>query len=288
VTASLPVSVVLPVRDEEDNLAAALASVAPADEVVVVDSHSRDRTAAIAEEAGARVVQFDFRPGGPKKKSWALQTLELRNPWVLLLDADERVPPALWREIEAAIGDPDAADGYYVDRELVFMGRPMRSFRPNWNLRLFRRGVARIEDLALADVPLTGDNEIHEHVVVDGSTRYLRTPLLHDDYRGLTAWLERHNKYATWEAHLYSRFRREPLAAGPLDLLRLDPFRRKRLLRRIWVRLPFRPGLRFAVWYVGRRGFLDGRPGFIFCVLMSYYEFIIGAKLRELEKARAA
>jgi glycosyltransferase involved in cell wall biosynthesis len=286
VSGTLPISVVLPVRDEEENLAAALASVARADEVVVVDSHSADRTAAIAEGAGARVVQFDFRPGGPKKKSWALQNLELRNPLVLLLDADERVPPALWAEIEQAVADPEAVDGYYVDRELVFMGRPMRSFRPNWNLRLFRRGRARIEDLALADLPLTGDNEIHEHVAVAGPTRYLRTPLLHNDYRGLTAWLERHNKYATWEAHLYQRFRREPLPAGPLELLRLDPFRRKRLLRRVWVRLPFRPGLRFAVWYVGRRGFLDGRAGFIFCVLMSYYEFIIGAKLRELEQAR--
>jgi glycosyltransferase involved in cell wall biosynthesis len=286
--AKLPISVVLPVLNEEENLPDALRSVALADEVIVIDSHSRDRTAEIARDAGAQLVEFDFRPGGPKKKAWALRTLSFRNPWVLLIDADERVPPALWREIEAAIGAADAADGYYVDRELVFMGRPMRSFRPNWNLRLFRRGRARIEDLALADLPHTGDNEIHEHVSVDGRVRYLRTPLLHNDYRGLTAWLDRHNKYATWEAHLYDRFRREPLPAGPLELLRLDPFRRKRLLRRVWVRLPFRPGLRFAVWYFGRRGFLDGRPGFIFCVLMSYYEFIIGAKLRELEQGRTS
>jgi hypothetical protein len=107
--------------------------------------------------------------------------------------------------------------------------------------------------------------------------------LLHDDYRGLTAWLERHNEYATWEAHLYRKFRSEPLGVGPLGFLRLDPFRRKRVLRRVWVRLPFRPTLRFLVWYLARRGFLDGREGFIFCVLMSYYEFIISAKLRELE-----
>ena len=99
----------------------------------------------------------------------------------------------------------------------------------------------------------------------------------------LTAWLDRHNRYATWEAHLYRKFRREPIGVGPVGFLRLDPFQRKRVLRRIWVRLPLRSPIRFFVWYVGRGGFLDGRPGFVFCALMSWYEFIIGAKLRELD-----
>jgi glycosyltransferase involved in cell wall biosynthesis len=275
------VTVILPVKNEEENLPDALASVDWADEVIVVDSHSSDRTAELAREAGANVVQFDHVPGGPKKKSWALSNLAPRNDWLLLLDADERVPPGLRAEIEGALeGD---RDGYYVDRELVFMGRPLRCFNPNWNLRLFRKGRGRMEDLELQDVPGTGDNEIHEHVTVDGSTGYLRTPLRHDDYRGLTAWLDRHNRYATWEAHLYRKFRSEPIGVGPVGFLRLDPFQRKRVLRRIWVRLPFRTPVRFLVWYVGRRGFLDGRAGFVFCVLMSYYEFIIGAKLRELD-----
>jgi glycosyltransferase involved in cell wall biosynthesis len=278
---SAPLTVILPVKNEEENLPDALASVDWADEVIVVDSHSSDRTAELAREAGANVVQFDHVPGGPKKKSWALGNLAPRNDWLLLLDADERVPPGLRAEIERALeGD---RDGYYVDRELVFMGRPLRCFNPNWNLRLFRKGRGRMEDLELQDVPGTGDNEIHEHVTVDGSTGYLRTPLRHDDYRGLSAWLDRHNRYATWEAHLYRKFRSEPIGVGPVGFLRLDPFQRKRVLRRIWVRLPFRTPVRFLVWYVGRRGFLDGRAGFVFCVLMSYYEFIIGAKLRELD-----
>ena len=102
------------------------------------------------------------------------------------------------------------------------MGRKLRCFNPNWNMRLFRRGHGRMEDLELHDVPGTGDNEIHEHVKVDGATGYLRTPLRHDDDRGLTAWLERHNRYATWEAHLYRKFRREPIGVGPVGFLRLD------------------------------------------------------------------
>jgi glycosyltransferase involved in cell wall biosynthesis len=280
---SVPLTVILPARNEEVNIGEALASVQWADERIVVDSHSTDRTEEIARMAGAEVVQFDYAPGGLKKEAWAFANLDVRNEWIFLLDADERIPPALRKEIEEAIRST-AVNGYYVDRELVFMGRAMRSFRPNWNLKLVRRGRAGIEDMALPDFDIDRDSKVHEHVVVDGAKGFLRTPLLHDDYRGLTAWLDRHNGYATWEAHLYRKFRREPLGVGPISFLRLDAFQRKRVLRRLWVRLPFRPGLRFLTWYVARGGFLDGREGFIFCVLMSYYEFIIGAKLRELGK----
>jgi glycosyltransferase involved in cell wall biosynthesis len=275
-------TVILPVRNEEANIGAALESVAWADELIVVDSHSVDATAQVAEAAGAKVVQFEYDGSGPKKKRWALENVAVESPWILMLDADERVTPELRAEIEQAVDRGDRA-GYYLDRELWFMGRRMRSFRPNWNMRLFRAGAARMEDLELESVPGTGDNEIHEHFTVDGSVGYLRAPLLHDDYRGLSAWIDRHNRYATWEAHLYRKFRSEPIGASPLQLLRLDAFKRKRVLRRIWVRLPFRPALRFVVWYVLRRGFLDGREGYVFCRFMAWYEFLIGAKLRELD-----
>jgi glycosyltransferase involved in cell wall biosynthesis len=277
----LPVTVVIPARSEERNLPDALESVHWATRVIVVDSRSPDHTADIARRAGAEVVQFDHASSGPKKKAWALRELDFRTDWVLFLDADERVTPALAAEIATAITDEDA-DAFYIDREFVFMGRSLRCFRPNWNLRLFRPGLTSIEDLGLNDLPRTGDNEIHEHFVCAGRSRFLREPLLHDDDRGVTAWLERHNRYATWEAELYLRLRTEPVGVGVAGFLRLDPFQRKRVLRRVWVRLPFRPAVRFFVWYVLRRGFLDGRAGLVFCRLMSYYEFIIGLKLREL------
>jgi glycosyltransferase involved in cell wall biosynthesis len=282
---TVPVTVILPVKNEEEHLPAALASVAWADEVIVVDSHSTDRTAELSNLAGAEVVQFDYVPGGPKKKTWALANLAPRNDWLLLLDADERIPDGLRTEIEHSIRNGDK-DGYYIDRELTFMGTPLRCFNPNWNLRLFRKGRGRIEDLELQGVPGTGDNEIHEHATVDGTAGFLRTPLRHDDYRGLTNWLDRHNRYASWEARLYQKFRREPIGVGPVGFFGLDSFQRKRALRRLWVRLPFRPSLRFFIWYVGRGGILDGRAGFTYCVLMSYYEFIIGAKLHELEERK--
>lgn len=283
----VPVSVVVPVLNESRNLPAALASVSWAGQVIVVDSQSTDGTAELARRLGAEVVPFQFTGHGPRKKNWALATLPFRYEWVLLLDADERVPPPLQVAIIQAVR-ANRADGYYLDRELVFLGRPLRCLRPNWNLRLFKHRLGRFEDLGLGQLPGTGDNEVHEHVRLNGRIGFLHPPLRHEDERDISAWLERHIRYSIWEAHLYRRFRAEPLLPALPDLLARDPVRRRRALRRVWVRLPCRPALRFLVWYVLRRGVLDGRAGLIYCLLMAWYELIIGLRLRALSTATGA
>lgn len=276
----VPVSVLLPVRNEELNLEPALASVGWASEVWVVDSRSTDRTLEIARRHTDLIVQFDYPGHGPKKKNWALDRLPFANDWVLILDADERVPPALAAEIEAAVA-AGVADGYHLDRDYVFMARSLRSFRPNWNLRLFRHRLGRYEPLA-TEAPATGDNEVHEHVVLRGRAGYLRTPLRHEDRRPLRAWVDNHNRYSDWETHVYRRLRSEPF--GLAQLVAGGPGRwRHNGLKRLWVRLPCRPLARFAAFYVLRRGFLDGRAGFRYGVLMAFYEYLIGLKLREAE-----
>lgn len=278
----LPVTVLLPVRNEELNLPAALESVGWASEVWVVDSHSADHTVEVARAYTDLVVQFDYDGRGPKKKNWSLQNLPLANEWVLILDADERITPELAAEIRSAIAS-DAADGFYIDREYVFMGRSLRSFRPNWNLRLFKHRLGRYERLA-THAPLTGDNEVHEHVVLRGRVGYLRSPMLHEDRRPLRAWVDNHNRYSDWEVQVYRRLRSEPLNLAAL--FSGGPGRwRHNGLKRLWVRLPLRPLARFMAFYVLRRGFLDGREGFRYSVLMGYYEYLIGLKLRELELA---
>lgn len=276
---SIPVSVVLPVLNEALNLPAALASVYWAAEVFVVDSGSMDETASIAEAHGARVTQFAYQPADLKKKAWSLRHLPFSHDWTLYLDADERVPPSLASEIARAVESPEF-DGYFIDRQFMFRGKELRSYRPDWNLRLFRHRLARIEDLGLHHLIGTGDNEIHEHFVLSGDKGFLSTALLHHDYRGIGPWIDRHNKYATWEAHLYIKLQREALTWPSLR----DPRLRNRALRRIWVRLPTRPVLRFIIWYIGKQGFRDGWRGLQYSLLMAWYEFVITVKIRELEQ----
>lgn len=283
---TLPVSVIIPVLNEEANLADCLASVRWADEVFVVDSHSTDRTAEIAQQHGAKVVQFDFQPGGPRKKNWALEHLPFRNEWILLLDADERITPELEAEIRREFASGPKCDGYYLNRKLIFMGRWLRhgGNYPSWNLRLFKHRLGRYERLATEELQSAGDVEVHEHVVLDGPAGYLPEPMLHLDYKDLSRWIERHNRYSTWDAKMrLNLLEGREVSSIPAHLFG-TPVERKRWLKKVWVRLPCRPCLRFLYMYVFRLGFLDGKPGFIYAVLKATHEFHISAKMWEMKQ----
>src|SRR5262249_38751654 len=131
----VPVSALVPMLNEEANIAACLASLRFCDEVWVVDSHSQDQSPCIAEASGAKLVQFNYVPGGPKKKNWALANVPFKHPWVLIIDCDERVPPELAEEIRAAVDDPGECVGYYINRRVIFLGRWLRHcWYPSWNL----------------------------------------------------------------------------------------------------------------------------------------------------------
>lgn len=289
---SIPVSVIVPAKNEENNLPACLQSIAPADEIFVVDSQSSDRTAEIAADYGAKVVQFYFKGGWPKKKNWSLENLPFRNEWVMIVDCDERIPLALWEEIAIAIQQPDY-DGYYLNRKVIFLGQWLRygGRYPDWNMRLFRHPKGRYENLHTADVNNTGDNEIHEHVLLKGKFGYLSNDMIHEDFRDIYQWLERHNRYSNWEARVYYNFLtgkyNEYTIKGETILPNLwgNAVERKRWLRQFWVRyVPFKPLLRFTTIYVFLFGFLDGRAGYIYARLMSHYEYQIGVKIYELKR----
>lgn len=270
-----PVSVLVPTLDEELNLGECLQSLQWADEVFVVDSFSRDRTLEIARDYGAHVVQHAFESYS-RQKNWALETLPFRNQWVLIVDADERVTPGLRCEIENVVVD-SGYDGYYLNRRFIFLGHWIRraGWYPSWNLRLFRHKIGRYDD-----------REVHEHVVLDGTTGYLGHDLLHQDRRGLEAFVARHNRYSTLEAA--ARFKAAQNAPDrarlPVNLL-TSPVHRKRFLReRIWPRVPGKPMALFVYMYVLRRGFLDGRAGLALCVFHAFQEFMVGLKLAELRR----
>jgi len=281
----VPVSVIIPVKNEEQNIAACLDSVSWADEAWVVDSGSSDQTVEIAKRYSDRIACFDYRGGFPRKKNWALETLPFRNDWVLILDADERVTPELEQEIRDLLSGPGQRDGYYINRRLIFLGRWIRhcGWYPSWNMRLFKHRLGRYERLETEDVENIGDVEVHEHVVLKGESGYLSNDLLHEDFKSIFHFVERHNRYSNWDARVYANLGKGIDSGNAIESSFFgSPLERKRWIKRMWVKLPGRPLLRFIWMYVIRLGFLDGKPGLIFCTLMSMHEAVISAKLYEM------
>ena len=276
--ARVPVSVLVPIKDEAANLPRCLASVQWADEVFVVDSQSTDGSIEIAEQHGAKIVQFHFNGTWPKKKNWALENLPFKHDWVFILDADEALPTGAADEIGKAIVDPALA-GYWVNRRFMFLGQWLRhAYYPNWNLRLFRHALGRYEQLTVAATD-SGDNEVHEHVVVKGPTGRLKFEIDHYAFPSVEVFVEKHNRYSNWEARVAvegQSDQAESLHHEHVDL--------KRRLKSISRRLPFRPLLRFLYVYIWQKGFLDGRAGFYFARLHAFYEFLCVAKTYELRQ----
>lgn len=276
----IPVSVVVPIRNEEENLDRCLSSIAWADEIFVVDSASTDTSVAIAERHGAKVVQFQFNGTWPKKKNWALENLPFRNEWVLILDADEVLPAGAGVEMNEAVTKPGEIAGYWINRRFFFLGRWLRhSYYPNWNLRLFRHALGRYERLTEAETH-SGDNEVHEHVVVKGPTARLRCEMDHYAFPSVDVFIEKHNRYSNWEARV-AVDGLLPKSAGELSHGRVERRRRLKLLSQ---KLPCRPFLRFLYIFVWQKGFLDGRDGYYFARLHATYEFLSVVKTYELRR----
>lgn len=195
----LPVSVIVPARNEARNLQRCLASLTLAGEIYVVDSGSVDDTVRIAESYGATVVQFHYRGGWPKKRQWAMDTLPLSYDWILLLDADEVLTRELAVEIQSVIQSPDV-DGYYIALEMYFLGRRLRHSGASFSkLSLFRKGRGRFECRLHDQDTSMADMEVHEHVIVDGTTRHLRHPLVHHNVESLDRYIQKHNEYSNWK-----------------------------------------------------------------------------------------
>jgi glycosyltransferase involved in cell wall biosynthesis len=266
----VPVSVIIPVKNEARNLERCLQSVGWASEVFVVDSQSTDGTCEIAARFRAEVIQFKYTGGWPKKKNWALQTINFANAWILLLDADEVVMEGGAGEIANVVRRGDSVVGYWINRRFMFLGKWLRhAYYPNWNLRLFKHSLGRFERLVKGETN-SGDVEIHEHVFVSGRTGRLRTELEHYAFPTVESFIERHNRYSNWEAQLALELSDKNVAGRPQhDLVNL-----RRRLRHLSRQLPMRPFLRFLYVYIFQRGFLDGIEGYYFARLHACYEWM--------------
>jgi glycosyltransferase involved in cell wall biosynthesis len=276
-TSRVPVSIIVPIKNEAANLPRCLSSVQWADEIFVVDSQSTDDSARIAEQHGARVEQFCFNGIWPKKKNWALENLPFKNEWVFILDSDEVLPAEAEKEFANTIANAGDIAGYWINRRFYFLGRWLKhAYYPNWNLRLFRHSLGRYEKLTNVETD-SGDNEVHEHVVVKGPTSRLRCEMDHYAFPSIDVFIEKHNRYSNWEARVAVENREgQALAHEHVDL--------KRSLKALAKRLPFRPLLRFLYIYVWQKGFLDGREGYYFARLHAMYESLSVAKTYEYRK----
>ena len=292
---SVPVSLLVPVLNEERNIAGCLRRMRWASELCVIDSNaSTDLTVPIAQAFGANVYRFNYdrTTGWPKKKNWALENVPWKNEWVLILDADEYMTPELAREIRDVVTgnwkpsgkptEPGCGDGFWINRRFMFMGRWIRGcgYYPSWNVRLLKHGKGRYERLGNLGDTGSGDNEVHEHILLDnGPAGYLRHEFLHYAYPDLTVWTEKHNRYTTWEAHAERGEAKGNVKANFFG----SPIERRRWLKKMSRKLPGRPALRFMYSYFVQQGFRDGYPGYVMCRLLGWYELMSIAKRKEMD-----
>ena len=267
----MSVSILILPRNEETNIGACLDCLKGFDDVVVLDSVSTDRTRDIATESGARVVVRPF-DNWASHQNWAMEHIKFHNPWVFYLDADERMHDDLRAEIRGIAADASRKEvAYFCGRRNYFMGRWIRhAMPPGMIMRFFRPERIRFERL-VNPVP-----------VIDGPHGYLLGMFDHYNFsKGLSEWIEKHNRYSQAEAIEGMKV----LASGGGaigDLFARDPFRRRTALKNLSFRMPLRPLLKFMWMYLLKRGFLDGRAGYMYCRLQAMYEGMIVLKMREL------
>jgi glycosyltransferase involved in cell wall biosynthesis len=276
------IEVVMIVRDEEVNVPHSIGSVVDwADRVWVVDSGSTDRTCEIARTLGAEVVSREWL-GYARQKNWAIDTLAIEAPWILILDADESVTPELREQLLAIAARPVAEvqeSAFHINRYFVFLGGVIRhcGYYPSWNVRFFKRGRARYEE-----------REVHEHMVADGTVGFVHADLEHNDRRPLEHHIAKHNRYSSMEARAIFAERSSVSQGLPARFFG-GPLERRRWIKRyVYPRLPAKFAFRFLWMYLLKLGFLDGVTGWRFCLFISAYELQIEQKLVELRLRSSA
>jgi glycosyltransferase involved in cell wall biosynthesis len=243
-------SVTIITHNEEANIIPCLESAKWADEIVVLDSNSTDGTVALARQFTDRVLSVPWQGFG-KNKNQAVA--EARMEWIFVLDADERITPALRQEIQAILQAGGPADGYRVPRRNHFCGRFIKhlGWYPDYSIRLFRKAKGRFNE-----------REVHESVEINGQVSTLQEPMLHYTYKSISDFVLRMDRYSTLAAQELLKQGRQPL----------------------WGELIWRPFFTFLKLYVLQKGFLAGGDGYTLAFLYSTYNFLKYYKFRELRQ----
>jgi len=269
------VSALILTLNEEDNLPHCLQSLSWCDDIVVLDSFSKDNTERIAINGGARFIQREF-DNHANQRNYGLDEVEYKYPWILMIDADERTPPELVDEIASVTNDNNKDISLFRLRiKYYFLGSWIRysSGYPTWYGRLIRQGEVRVERL------------INEHCQTDGGIGYLKNHLIHYPFnKGFGHWVEKHNRYSTMEAEFMANKRLKNVMLK--NIFCKDPVLRREVFKEIVYSMPFRPVLVFFGLYFLRRGILDGRAGLTYCTLRAIYEYMIDCKIKEIKRRK--
>jgi glycosyltransferase involved in cell wall biosynthesis len=277
------ISILILTLNEEQNLPACLKTVEWSDDVHVLDSYSTDKTIQIAEESGAKMWYRKF-DSFSQHQNWALENIPFKYPWVFYFDADERVTPALAQSMQAAVQEPGDNVAFRVQRRDFFLKTWLKHVQLTaYYDRLFRPEKMRYERLG--------------HCVSrpDGPVGEVAGFLDHYPFsKGIAEWIGKHNFYSNQEAQqIVANRSSEDARRGFFSLLGAatsapSTHERRRILKEIYYRMPARPMIKFLYMYVGKLGFLDGRAGFTYSMLIAFYEYWIVLKTEELEELRTA
>ena len=267
----LPVTVVIPVKNEERNLARCLDRLKRFDKIVVVDSGSSDRTREISQEHGCEFVSFRWDGHFPKKRNWFLINHPPKTPWVFFLDADEYLTDEFVDELARALAMTTHV-GFRVIYSNYFFGKKLKYGVPQIKLPIFRVGSGLYERIEEDEWSVL-DMEVHEHPVLEGTVGQLNTLVDHQDFKGLDAYIARHNEYASWEARRYLKLRETPEAMAHFTAIQ----RRKYDSLTSWWLAPSY----FLYSWIWKRGILDGWAGFVFAKMKASYFMQIRRKIRE-------
>lgn len=274
-TSKAPVSVMIFTLNEEIHLPSCLDALDWADDVIVVDSFSKDRTVEICRERGVCFFQNRFEGFG-SQRNWALDNTQPHHDWILILDADERVTPELAVELKGiAESDPAGVGAWRVRRRFYMWGRWLRhsSLYPTWVVRFIHRERVRYIN--------RGHAETQE---VKGEIRDLAHDLIDENLKGINEWFERQNRYSRKDAEF--ELERESDGLLLAELISGDPLKRRAALKRLAWRVPARGLIYFLYSYIWRRGFLDGRDGFVFCRMRAMYQTEVAIKKYNLRKRK--
>lgn len=269
-----PISVIIFTLNEEIHLPHCLQSISWCDDIVVVDSYSTDQTEQICKQDNVRLFKHKFELLRTQR-NWALENINFKHDWILLLDADEKVTPELYVEIcKAMLLSQENIAAYRIKRRFHIWGRWLRysSLYPIWFVRLVHKDRVKFFDFGHG-----------ESQVVKGQILELKGDLIDENLKGIDAWFDRQNLYSTREAK-FELQAAEKNCFKISEFFSSDPLVRHVVYKKLVSHLPFRPLLYFIYCYILRLGFLDGRDGFVFCLMKALYQRMVLIKKYDLRR----